>query len=298
MTDRAVPSSVPIPPVDANVHTIACEYCPVACGYKVYTWPIGSEGGLTAGENALGIDYPVSLLTGKWPSETMHNVVLVGGEPHHVIVIPDGDSEVVNVDGNHSVRGGASRCLSVLRGNRKGGTMKRSEFEHAIRAAGSILGTDELMIIGSQAIHATISEELPEAAQRSIEVDVVALDDPEGRKADLIDGSIGEASMFHATFGYYAQGVSESTAVLPERWRDRLIRFETPATNSVVAWCLEVHDLWVSKAIANREKDIEFCRALQSSGVVDKPTLRSRLEAVSSLAPALRQLVERRIEEH
>jgi len=176
--------------------------------------------------------------------------------------------------------------------------MKRSEFEHAIRAAGSILGTDELMIIGSQAIHATISEELPEAAQRSIEVDVVALDDPEGRKADLIDGSIGEASMFHATFGYYAQGVSESTAVLPERWRDRLIRFETPATNSVVAWCLEVHDLWVSKAIANREKDIEFCRALLSSGVVDKPTLRSRLEAVSSLAPALRQLVERRIEEH
>lgn len=33
--------------------------------------------------------------------------MLVGGEEHHVIVIPDGDSEVVNVDGNHSVRGGA-----------------------------------------------------------------------------------------------------------------------------------------------------------------------------------------------
>jgi len=107
VTNRAVPASVPIPPTDANVHTIACEYCPVACGYKVYTWPLGSEGGLVAGENALGVDYPVSLLTGKWPSETMHNVVLVGGEPHHVIVIPDGDSEVVNVDGNHSVRGGA-----------------------------------------------------------------------------------------------------------------------------------------------------------------------------------------------
>ena len=50
--------------------------------------------------------------------------------------------------------------------------MKRSEFEHAIRAAGSILETNELIVIGSQAIHATISEDLPQAAQRSIEVDV------------------------------------------------------------------------------------------------------------------------------
>jgi len=174
--------------------------------------------------------------------------------------------------------------------------MKRSEFEHTIRAAASILGTDELMVIGSQALHATVSNELPEAAQRSIEVDVVAFDDAEGRKADLIDGSIGEASMFHATFGYYAQGVSESTAVLPEGWRDRLVRFETPATNGVVARCLEVHDLWISKAIANRDKDIEFCQALLSAGIVDKAVLQSRLELVSGLAAELRQVVERQVD--
>lgn len=74
MTGRAIPASVPIPPVDANVHTICCEYCPVACGYKVYTWPLGRQGGPAASDNAFGIDYPVPLLTGKWPSETMHNV--------------------------------------------------------------------------------------------------------------------------------------------------------------------------------------------------------------------------------
>jgi len=174
--------------------------------------------------------------------------------------------------------------------------MKRTEFEHAIRAAASILGTGELMVIGSQALHGTVSDELPEAAQRSIEVDVVAFNDPEGRNADLIDGSIGEASMFHATFGYYAQGVSESTAVLPQGWRDRLVRFETPATNGVVAWCLEVHDLWISKAIANREKDIEFCQALLTAGTVDKTVLQSRLAAVSDLAGELRQVVGRRID--
>jgi hypothetical protein len=174
--------------------------------------------------------------------------------------------------------------------------MKRTEFEHAIRAAGSILGTNELMVIGSQAIHATVAGDLPEEAQRSIEVDIVASDDPDGLKADLIDGSIGEASMFHATFGYYAQGVSESTAILPAGWRDRLVRFETPATGGVVAWCLEAHDLWISKAIANREKDVDFCRALLASEIVGRDTLRSRLEAIPDLKEERRQIVARRID--
>ena len=45
--------------------------------------------------------------------------------------------------------------------------MKRKQFEHAIRAAGSILGVTEVLVIGSQAIHASIDYELPEA-ERSI----------------------------------------------------------------------------------------------------------------------------------
>jgi hypothetical protein len=174
--------------------------------------------------------------------------------------------------------------------------LKRAEFEHAIRAAGSILGTSQLMVIGSQALHATVAGDLPDAAQRSVEVDIVAFDDPDEQKADLIDGSIGEASIFHATFGYYAQGVSESTAVLPDGWRDRLIRFETPATKGVVAWCLEVHDLWISKAIANRDKDREFCQALLTEGIVEKTVLRPRLAAVQCLAPEQLELVRRNIE--
>jgi hypothetical protein len=174
--------------------------------------------------------------------------------------------------------------------------MKRTEFEHAIRAAASILGANELTVIGSQAIHATVSGDLPEEAQRSIEVDIVAPDDPDGLKADLIDGSIGEASIFHETFGYYAQGVSESTAILPAGWRDRLVRFETPATGGVVAWCLEAHDLWISKAIANREKDVEFCQALLDRGIVQRDTLRSRLEVVPDLKQERRRIVARRID--
>jgi len=111
----------------------------------------------------------------------------------------------------------------------------------------------------------------------------VAFDDTDARKADLIDGSIGEASTFHETFGYYAKGVSETTAVLADGWRERLVRCESPMTNGVVAWCLEPHDLWLAKAVAGRPKDFEFCRSLAASGLVNEDTLVTRLSQVPNL---------------
>jgi arsenite oxidase large subunit len=102
----ANPAAVPLPPPDAVVHTTCCEYCPVACGYKVYTWPLGEQGGVAAEDNAFGVDFPTTALSGKWISQNMHNVVQVDGEPTNLAIIPDSDSEVVNVGGTHSVRGG------------------------------------------------------------------------------------------------------------------------------------------------------------------------------------------------
>ena len=52
--------------------------------------------------------------------------------------------------------------------------MKRHEFEHAVRAAGSILGVDAVLVIGSRAIHASLDDIFPEAAQ-SIEVEIASL---------------------------------------------------------------------------------------------------------------------------
>jgi hypothetical protein len=160
-----------------------------------------------------------------------------------------------------------------------------------VRAAGAILAAREILVIGSQAIHASMEGGLPDEVTRSAEVDVAVPGDVDGSKADLIDGSIGEASMFHSTFGYYAQGVVETTARLPTGWRERLIRYETPATNGVVALCLEPHDLWISKAIAGRPKDREFCRALLAAEVVEAERLRSRLAAVEGVDEEVRAAV-------
>lgn len=52
----------------------------------------------------------------------------------------------------------------------------------------------------------------------SIEADVFTFRSP--ADSDLIDGSIGEGSPFHQTFGYYAHGVAEETAILPSSWKE------------------------------------------------------------------------------
>src|ERR1017187_4566960 len=96
--------------------------------------------------------------------------------------------------------------------------MKRNQFAHTVRAAAAILGVNEVLVIGSQAVHASLDKLFP-AVNRSIETDIAALDDEDGRMADLIDGSIGEASLFQETHGYYAQGVEPKPAILPEGWK-------------------------------------------------------------------------------
>ncbi|MFQ5632064.1 MAG: arsenate reductase (azurin) large subunit, partial [bacterium] len=98
---------VPLPPPDAEVLTTACDYCIVGCGYKIYRWPVGKEGGAKAKENAFGSDFPQAPLGGRWPSPNQHNIITHKGRPHHVIVIPDADIQAVNLTGDHSIRGGA-----------------------------------------------------------------------------------------------------------------------------------------------------------------------------------------------
>lgn len=61
-------------------------------------------------------------------------------------------------------------------------------------------------------------------------------------------------SQSHETYGYYAQGVSVTTATLPEGWQDRLVSFETPATAPGRGSCLEPHDLVINKLVAFRAR--------------------------------------------
>jgi len=155
--------------------------------------------------------------------------------------------------------------------------VKRHQLEHLIRAAGSITGCQEIYIIGSQAILATVSSG-PEELFLSREADVFV--DEGAHLSDLIDGSIGELSPFDQTFGYYAHGVSEDTATLPSGWRERLVRLENDNTGGTVGLCLEIHDLAASKLLAGREKDREFVAALLRAELIDLAVMRERILAL------------------
>ena len=94
--------------------------------------------------------------------------------------------------------------------------MNRDQLLHVIRAAAIVTGVDDLVVLGSQAVLASVDDfELPWEVTRSVEADI-AVDLQIGRVelgtssedlALLIDGAIGEGSHFHATFGYYGEGL-------------------------------------------------------------------------------------------
>lgn len=99
---------IPLPPKDAEVHTMSCQYCIVGCGYKSYVWSAsGPNGTPDAAGNALGADYPVAPLSGQWIAPSMFNVIRrADGKDYNVAIVPDKDC-VVN-KGNHSPRGGSN----------------------------------------------------------------------------------------------------------------------------------------------------------------------------------------------
>jgi hypothetical protein len=169
--------------------------------------------------------------------------------------------------------------------------MNRIQLEHIIRAASQIADDAEIVVIGSQAIHAQ-GAKLPPIAFQSAEAGVFPRNHPE--RADDIDAAIGELSVFHGTHGYYAHGVSPNTAILPTGWEERLIRVASPNTGGATGLCLDVHDLLLSKYVAGREKDLQFNRALVRCGCATKRRLLSLVSALP-VDHMTKRLVEARI---
>jgi hypothetical protein len=168
----------------------------------------------------------------------------------------------------------------------------REQLEHLIRAAAVIADDWDIVVIGSQAILGQFPH-APDLMRASMEADLFPLNHPE--RADLIEGSIGELSPFHGTFGYYAEAVGETTAILPRGWKDRLVVIQNENTRGARGLCLEVHDLLVAKAIAGREKDLAFLTAAAEHGMAEIEVLLQRLATVAA-GPELLKIARARIE--
>ncbi len=93
-----IPEEIELPPENAEVYNLTCQYCMVQCGYKAYAWEPGKgkrpEGSYT------------SPLSGEWIHPYFINRVIKDGKEVFVAIVPDKDC-VVNM-GDHSVRGGGN----------------------------------------------------------------------------------------------------------------------------------------------------------------------------------------------
>jgi len=168
--------------------------------------------------------------------------------------------------------------------------MRRDQMEHILRAAAAVTKERDFVVIGSQALLATLPE-LPSPLNKSMELDLYPLANPAA--ADLIDGTIGELSPFDETFGYYGHGVAPETAVLPEGWRDRAVIVENANTGGARGICIGPADLAIAKLAAGREKDSAFVRAMIEANIV---TADAVLRLTDELGDAHRNLVRERLQ--
>jgi uncharacterized nucleotidyltransferase DUF6036 len=164
--------------------------------------------------------------------------------------------------------------------------MKKQQVDHVLRAAGRITGEKQFIIIGSQSLHGMYPD-LPDDIVRSAEVDLIAKRD--ASRTEWLN-VIGQDSKFHEQFGYYADPVDETTAILPKGWKSRLVNLPAGDTGDVAGLCLDPHDLAIAKYVARREKDIIFTRELAARGIVSHDRLLALLEQTPVTAEARRRI--------
>jgi hypothetical protein len=156
--------------------------------------------------------------------------------------------------------------------------VRRNEFEHVIAAAANVISEDDFVVIGSQAVLGSTSA-VPDSMLVSMEADIYPARSP--ARAIEVDGALGDGSPFHRQFGYYAHGVGPETAKAPDGWQERLVRVDVPprprSSRRPVAFCLEIHDLVLSKLVAGRDRDIDYAQQAHAHRLLDLDTMRERV---------------------
>ena len=136
--------------------------------------------------------------------------------------------------------------------------MNRARLERLLSALSQITRDRELVMIGSQAIHA-VTRDAPDEVLISRECDV--LFDSGDPLVAVIEAQLGRNSPYAAESLVHLDTVSSTFPFLPDGWEQRLVPFGPAAPH---LRCLEIHDLVLSK-------------------LAELTTVRDRISAVSDL---------------
>lgn len=171
--------------------------------------------------------------------------------------------------------------------------MDRPRLDHILRSARKVTGLERFVLIGSAAVLAW-REMVPPEMVMSREADLFPFEvDNAEQVSDELDGVLGQGSMFDETFGYYCDGVSEQTAILPTDWLKRSMEYASPSTEGTIAVVPSPDDIALAKLCAWREKDREWLIVANSHGIISLPRMKSLLPMMPDRAPAMAELKRR-----
>lgn len=147
--------------------------------------------------------------------------------------------------------------------------MKYEELLHCIRAVAETTGEYELYVFGSQSALMYYGT-LPEEAAVSIESDIMTAYNSEANSY-VIDGALGESTMFHQTHGIMVDGILVKSITLAPDWEDRVSCFPYEAYNgdTIQVFVPSVNDIAVAKLAAEREKDRAWLQAMYDKNLID-----------------------------
>ena len=151
------------------------------------------------------------------------------------------------------------------------------------------------IIVGSQAIFA-VTDYPPEIVRKSVECDFLLLKQMAKSRSEVTE-ILGIFSDYQQQTGFYADALGLATVVLPSGWEKRLVELKDE-NNTIAAYCVEIHDVAVSKLMAGREKDFEFLQIafqaeyLQIETFVERAQKIIRQSASAALLPRLQKLIE------
>jgi hypothetical protein len=171
--------------------------------------------------------------------------------------------------------------------------MQKRKIDHLLRAAATVTGHRTFVLVGSTVVLVRCKN-IPLDMLMTPEADLYVPDILDQEEvSDLIEGSIGQGSTFHDTYGYYADGVSSGTSVMPTDWQLRASRYNGTECPGVTAIVPEQNDVALAKLVAWREKDTEWLKSGLRAKLFSLDAMRSRLERMPEGAPAFDEMVRR-----
>jgi len=154
--------------------------------------------------------------------------------------------------------------------------MRRVVLEELLRELSQIANQQDLVMVGSQTIHA-VTDDAPVEVVMSRECDFLL--DESDPLTSVIDQGLGPESPRAAEASVWVDAVSSTFPFLPTDWEQRLVSL----AGFPHVRCLEIHDLVLSKLAAGRLKDYELIAVLFDRKLADVAVVRDRIATVFDL---------------